>query len=628
MSSEETRDEALDRSRGVDLQLWRRLWTFTGSYRRQVAWLIVFAIGTAACDSALPWVTKGVIDDLTDPEATLDLWHHGWIYAALLSGLAGSVLGFILVGGRLRTGVGHDIRRAGFEKLQELSFSFYDRRSVGWLVARMTSDCERLTNILAWGVLDLVWGLSIMLGVSVAMLVTDWRLGLAILGVVPVLYLVSKYFQRLILSASRLVRKTNSRLTAAYNEGIMGMRTTKTFVRERENLDEFRVVTREMNRVSVRNAVLSSVYLPLVLVLSSLATALVLSAGGERVLGAAIPLGTLILFLSYSRLFFEPVQELAHLFAEIQMAQASAERVIGLIDAEPEIADAPEVARAIVSRRGRPLPPGIAEDGLPDEIGGIEFRGVSFAYRAGGQQVLKNFDLRVEAGETIALVGSTGGGKSTILALLCRFYEPTAGSILLDGLDYRRRGLHWLQSNLGIVLQVPQLFSGTIAENIRYGDLDATDAEVEAAARLVGAEEFITALEDGYSAPVGEGGSRLSTGQKQLISFARAILKAPRILVMDEATSSIDTETEQRIQAGLNRVLAGRTSFVIAHRLSTVRSADRILVIEGGRIVEAGTHGELMARHGRYHELYTEQSLREAGRGRSDWGGGPVLAEG
>lgn len=607
---------------GVDLDLWRKLWRFALAYPWCVRCLVLFALTTAFFDAALPWVTKDVVDALTSGTGEVDLWHYGLIYFALSVGLGLSVLGFITAGGRLRTGVGHDIRKAGFENLQQLSFSYFDHRPVGWLMARMTSDCERLTNLLAWGLLDIVWGLATMLGVTVAMLWVDWRLALVILFVVPLLAWISHVFQKRILQSSRVVRKTNSRITASYNEGIMGVRTSKAFVREAGNLDEFQELSGTMNAASIRNALQSAVYLPMVMVLSSLALAMVVGVGGGRVLEGAVMLGTLVLFISYSRLFFEPIQELARLFAEMQMAQASAERVVSLIEAQPEIADSEAVRERIRQETLRPSRGAdLAQDGLSDCIGSIEFAGVDFEYEE-GQPILRDFDLRVAAGETIALVGQTGGGKSTILGLLCRFYEPTRGEIRIDGVDYRERSLHWLQSNLGIVLQEPQLFSGSIADNIRYGDLDADEEAVRHAAALVGADEFIEALDDGYESEVGEGGSKLSTGQKQLISFARAILKSPQILVMDEATSSIDTETEGRIQKALGRVLEGRTSFVIAHRLSTIRNADRILVIEHGHIVEAGTHAELMGRAGRYHSLYRQQSLRSSGREDSEgWRG-------
>jgi len=304
-----------------------------------------------------------------------------------------------------------------------------------------------------------------------------------------------------------------------------------------------------------------------------------------------------VAFMMFAQLLHMPIQELARRFTELQGAQAAAERVQSLLDTAPEIADSEEVRRAE------------AAGAIPGNgaIEVIEFRDVGFQYKE-GEPVLQAFDLTVRAGQTIALVGATGGGKSTIVSLAARFYEPTTGSILINGLDYRQRPLHWLQSRLGVVLQVPHLFAGTIRENIRYGRLEATDAEIEEAARLVNAHEFIMESDDGYETEVGEGGSRLSTGQRQLVALARALLADPQIFILDEATSSVDTETERLIQGAIERVLAGRIAFVIAHRLSTIRSADLILVIDGGRIVEQGSHEDLLAAGGRYHDLYTRHS--------------------
>jgi ATP-binding cassette, subfamily B, bacterial len=517
---------------------------------------------------------------------------------------------FIWLGGKIRTHVSHDIRRDGFENLQRLSFSFYDHRPVGWLMARMTSDCERLSNILAWGFLDLVWGSTMMLGIALAMLVMNPKLALVVLAIIPVLAWVSARFQRRILKSARKVRATNSRITASYNEAIMGVLTSKAFVRERPNQKEFRELTGTMYGSSVLNLTQAAIYVPIVITLASLATGLALAMGGS-ICSPAITAGTLVAFMAYTRHFFDPVEQLGHWFAEMQMAQASAERILSLIEAEPEIDDSAAVREAMAKQLGLPARARYAEDGSAAEIQTIELKHVSFAYDP-AQPVLEDINLTVRRGETIAIVGPTGGGKSTLVNLICRFYEPTRGQVLIDGVDYRARSLHWLQSNLGMVLQNAHVFSGSILENIRYGRLDASDDEVRAAARLAGAHDFIEQMEQGYATEVGEGGGRLSAGQKQLISFARAILADPQILVMDEATSSVDTETEQRIQQGLGNVLEGRIAFVIAHRLSTIRNADRIVVIEGGRITETGSHAELMAARGHYFELYRQQSLQES----------------
>jgi ATP-binding cassette subfamily B protein len=412
------------------------------------------------------------------------------------------------------------------------------------------------------------------------------------------------------LLSAREIRKYNSQITAAYNESIQGVRTTKTLVRERENLAEFSRLSAKMFDAAVLHARQNAVYFPIVTTLGSLAAGLALWRGGVLVGSEALSLGTLVAFINFAGQFFFPINQLAQKLTEMQGAQAAGERVMGLLATEPAIRDNPDVRARLAAFAANPPSPDLAPDGLPARLGTIEFRNVTFRY-ATGPVVLEDFNLTVRAGETIALVGPSGGGKSTLASLVCRFYEPVAGQILVDGRDYRGRSLAWYQSQLGIVLQTPHLFKGTVRENIRYGRLDATDAEIEQAARRVNAHDFILQLEHGYDTPVGEGGNRLSTGQRQLVSFARALLAEPQIFVMDEATSSIDTETEQLIQRGLETIFAGRISFVIAHRLSTIRRADRILVIAGGRIEESGTHEELLRKRGHYYELYTSQFQRE-----------------
>ena len=599
---------------GMNLDLWRKLLSYALNYRFEVTILAVCAFFTAIAEIAFPLVTRSVIDTIAADGADADLAWFGMLYAFFTVMLGCSVAGFIWFGGKLRTHIAHDIRMDGFCNLQRLSFSYYDYRPVGWLMARMTSDCERLSNILAWGMLDLVWGLTMMIGIAIAMVVMDLSLALIVLSVLPVLAWISMHFQHRILKSARQVRKTNSRITGSYNESIMGVQTSKAFVREAENLQKFGGLTDQMHSASVTNLVQAALYLPIVLTLGSVAIGLALVFGGLEVIWGAITAGTLVAFLTYARHFFEPIEQLAHWFAEMQMAQASAERVMSLVIAEPEIRDKDRVIAAIQESKQAD----VAVDGHADAINEIRFEDVSFRY-AVGDPVLQNIDLTIHAGETLAIVGSTGGGKSTLVSLLCRFYEPTSGSIRIDGVDYRERSLHWLQSNLGIVLQSSHIFGGSIMDNIRYGKLDASADEIVAAARRAGAHDFIAALEQGYETPVGEGGSKLSAGQKQLISFARAILANPKILIMDEATSSVDTVTEHQIQQGLDELLADRIALVIAHRLSTIRNADRILVIERGSIAEQGSHAELMALQGRYFRLYTQQSLSEFANEAENW---------
>lgn len=603
-------EEDAFRSR-VDWGLWMRVFRHALPHRRLVVPLAFVSVFIAGIDSSFALVTRAAVDEVVRHGADSALGPPALAYAGLTAGLAVGVWWFILLAGSISNHVSHDIRRDGFARLQQLEFAFFDTRSTGWLVSRLTSDCDKLARIISWGFLDCLWAVCLVAMIALQLLRLDWKLALVVLAVVPPLLLVSALFQKRMLLSARETRKANSMITAAFTEALGGMRTTRTLGRERENLGEFTGLADLMFAASLRNARQSAVYVPLVLTLGSVAGGLALWAGGGRMLEGGLSVGTLVAFLFYTGQFFYPVNSIAGLLVQMQGAQAAGERVLGLLATEPRIRDS-DTVRARLARHAADASPADnrAPDGGEHRIRAIEFRDVGFGYGGSGR-VLEHFSLTVHAGQTVALVGPSGGGKTTIVSLASRFYEPTSGEILINGVDYRERSLTWLQSSLGIVLQQPHLFRGPVRENIRYGRLDATDAEVEAAARLANADGFIRALEHGYATDVGEGGNRLSTGQKQLVSFARALLADPQIFIMDEATSSIDTEAEQLIQAALRNVFRGRISFVIAHRLSTIRSADAIVVVNDGRIEECGTHEELMRRRGRYHALYTGQFRHE-----------------
>jgi ATP-binding cassette subfamily B protein len=595
----------------LDLGLWARVFRHALPYKRLLVPLAISAVGIALVDASFALVTRWAVDDVVKAGNVLNLWPHIAVYGFLTIALSVGVWVFINSAGGLSNNMSHDIREECFKRIQELEFAYFDHRPTGWLISRLTSDCDKLARIIAWGSLDLVWAVCLVFMIAVILVVLHPVLGLLVLSVVPPLVFVSAIFQKKLLLSSRDTRKFNSMITASFAEALQGLRTTKTLVREEENLREFQGISSQMYGVSIQNALQSAVYIPIVLTLGSLAAGIALWRGGASVIDGSLSLGTLVAFIFYAGQFFNPINQIAQVLVQMQGAQAAGERVLSLLATVPGISDSEEVRKRLDSRDHAD---GLAPDGLPDGIESLEFRHVDFSY-SDGESVLKGFNLTVKSGQTIALVGASGGGKSTIVNLAARFYEPTGGRILVNGHDLRDRGLAWYQSNLGIVLQGPHLFSGSVRENIRYGRLDATDGEIEAAARSVNADGFIRALESGYDTDVGEGGNRLSTGQKQLVSFARALLANPRIFIMDEATSSIDTETEQLIQQGLKAIFHGRISFVIAHRLSTIRTADRILVIEKGRIIESGTHGELLAAKGHYHALYTHQfqQEREAG---------------
>lgn len=588
----------------IKINIWKYFLKYVKPYKQQFIIISAIMVFLGILDASFPLMTKYAIDNFVEKGSINGLGNFSIVYFLLVATLSITVYLFISMTAKVEAQMAYDIRKIGFEKLQFLPLSYYDENAVGWIMARMTSDINRLSETISWSLVDFSWGISMMTAVTVAMLKLNFKLAIITLSIIPFLAIVSFYFQKKILTAQRGVRKINSQITAAYNEDIQGAKTTKTLVREEINLEEFSEITRSMKNTSIRATMISSIYLPIVLTLASVGTALALSFGGNAIMLNLISYGTLVVFISYATQLYEPVRQLAVIFSELQSAQASAERVFSLLNEVPDILDSPEV----VKRYGDLLSP--KRELWPEIKGSIEFKNISFSYKE-GEIILDNFNLKVNAGETIALVGETGSGKSTIVNLFCRFYEPTKGKILIDGINYKDMPQNWIHENLGYVLQSPHLFSGTIKENIAYGSLESSDDEIIHASKLVDAHSFIMETEKGYDTQVGEGGGLLSTGQKQLISFARAVVRNPKLFVLDEATSSIDTETEQIIQDAIHKVLDGRTSFVIAHRLSTIRNADRILLIRDGKIQESGKHEELLKIKGYYYNLYTSQFIEE-----------------
>ena len=591
----------------VDYSLWSRLARYALRHRALLGLIVASLILVALIDTAYPLFTKYALDHFVIPRSTDGLTPFAFLYFGSVLMQGSLTFFFISRTGRLEMKIAYDIRQDAYRKLQEQSFAYYDNTSVGYLLARMVSDIANLSDLIAWSVVDVVWAGFYILSNLVVMFVINWRLALIVVTVVAPMVIAARFLQRRILKYQRESRRQNSIITSAFNEGIMGAMTTKTLVREAENQREFEVETTKMRRVSVKAALFSACFFPLIISLGAIGTGMALYFGTNSILNpdyfiAGITVGTLVAFIVYASNLFDPIHHLAHIWGELQGAQASAERVLALMDAPIAIVDSPEVT----AHYGDVMH--AKRENWEQVKGDITFENVDFSYKP-DEPILRDFNLHIRQGETVALVGETGAGKSTIVNLICRFYEPTGGRILIDGRDSRERSQLWLQSSLGYVLQTPHLFSGTVADNIRFGNPSASDEEVRRAAELVSAHSFIEKLEQGYDTQVGEGGIRLSTGQKQLISFARVICANPRIFVLDEATSSIDTETELLLQDATREVLRGRTNVIVAHRLSTVRHADRILVIHKGEIVESGSHEELLARGAQYYQLYMQQFM-------------------
>lgn len=590
-------------------QVWAKMLPFFKPYKKYFAITIGLNLLLAGIDVLVPLFQSYAIDHFIAPDTLEGIGKFAGTYVAVIVLQTIFVYVSVRAATIIEMNVGKDLKWAQFEHLQTLSFSYYNTTPVGYIHARVMSDTLRIAGMTAWGLVDMFWAFVYVISVFGIMFLLNWKLALIIMLIVPCIALLTVYFQNKILHWNRKVRKINSQITNAYNEGITGVRTSKSMVIEEDNQENFRGITKQMHRAAIHSAKLNAVYIPTILLFSSVASAIVLARGGYMVQEELIQLGTLSVFISYAVVIFEPIQQLARLLADLISCQANIERVTDLLEQEPNVCDSPEVEE----KYGDMFHP--KKENWEEIKGDIVFEDVSFRYPDGKEYVLEHFNLHVPAGTNVAIVGETGAGKSTLVNLLGRFFEPTQGRILIDGKDYRLRSQLWLHSQIGYVLQNPHLFSGTLYDNIRYGRLDATDEEIREAARQVSADTVAEKLEKGYESDVGESGGRLSTGEKQLISFARAILANPRIFVLDEATSSIDTQTEQLIQKATDHLLKGHTSFVIAHRLSTIRKADVILVVKDGKIIEQGSHRELLDKKGYYYELYSKQFEEEAAMG-------------
>ena len=578
-----------------------KIWPYVRKYRKMIAGMVILGLFASIADSIMPLFTRYAIDHFIG-EGTLDTMGV-FIGLYILVSVLKSVTDYIslIMAGRVEMSVNRDLRNASFSHLQTLSFSYFNQNSVGYIHARVMSDTGKIGELTAWRLMDFVWNVSYMIAVLAVMFRLNAGLAGMFLIIIPCAMVLITWFGRKYMAENRIIREINSRITGCFNEGITGIRSIRTMAIEGIMEADFRKETSHMKKTSVHAAHYSSLLQTTMSGVGSFALALVLWKGGILSKEAAMEIGTLSVFISYAVGLMEPIEMLVETIAGVISIQANIERFTKLMETESELADRPEV----IEKYGDTYHP--KKENWEPLQGDVEFEDVSFRYPAGKELVLDHFSLKIPSGTTAAIVGETGAGKTTLVNLVCRFYEPVSGRVLIDGRDAKDRSLLWLHSNIGYVLQTPHLFSGTIRDNLRYGKEDASDEEIMKVLRLVNAEGILCKMDKGLDSEVGEGGAQLSTGEKQLLSFARALLADPRILVLDEATSSVDTVSEKLIQNAVSAAVKGRTSFVIAHRLSTITDADIILVVKDGRIVEQGKHRELMRKRGYYRSLYTRQ---------------------
>ena len=580
-----------------------RLLPFLGHVKWMLLSMVLLGLVSSGVDILLPLFQRYALDHFVVGR-TLDTI-VSFVIAYLLTLCTAAVVNYISCAQAtiIEMKVNHRLRQTAFAHLQKLSFSYFNQNSVGYIHARLMSDTGRIGGLVSWSLVDCTWRLSYLAGAIGMMLYMNARLAGLVLSILPLLAALFTLFQKKLLGVNRQTREINSRITANFNEGITGAKTVKSLAVEEKLEKQFTDETANMRATTVRAARLRGLFAGTVNFASSVALAIVLWKGGYI---AAEEVGTFSVFMSYAQGMMEPLRWLVDILSDLFTTQVNIERFTNLLAVKSDVEDTPEV----IARYGDSLEP--KKENWEPLKGDISFENVSFRYPDGEETVLEDFSLDIPFGTHLAIVGETGAGKSTLVNLVCRFYEPTRGRLLIDGRDARERSQLWLHSAIGYVLQTPHLFSGTVRENLLMGKADATEEEIWSALRAVSADEVVRSLEKGLDTDVGEGGDLLSTGQKQLISFARAVLKDPRILILDEATASVDTLTEARIQEALEQVTRGRTCLMIAHRLSTVRNADLILVVRGGRIVEQGNHRTLLQKKGYYHELYTRQYEEEA----------------